>query len=139
MRRVLIVNHDEELMMLLKLEIGELRRNVGVDLACSLPAALELARSRLPDLVILGVDNWPAGSRRVYRALHDILGDATGFILVGQAAALQQHHGQPVLAYLTRPVKLGPFRAALAKSASRGAVREEVQPPPHPSRLRQPR
>ena len=115
--------------MLLKLEIGELRRNVGVDLACSLPAALELARTRLPDLVILGVDNWPEGSRRAFRLLHNILGDASGFILVGQPAALQPHHDQPVLAHLTRPVKLGAFRLALSKASSRGAIREEVRPP----------
>lgn len=129
MQRVLIVNHDEELMLLLKLEIGELRRNVGVDLASSLPAALELARTRLPDLVILGVDHWPEGSRRVYRALHQVLGDGTGFVLVGYPAALQVHHDQSALAYLTRPVKLGPFRAALAKAASRGTVYEEVRAP----------
>jgi len=128
-QRVLIVNHDEELMLLLKLEIGELRRNVGVDLACSLPAALELARSRHPDLVILGVDNWPEGSRRVLRSLRQLLGTNARFILVGYPAALQQHHDQPVVAFLSRPVQLAPFRAAFGKATLQEAVREDVRGP----------
>lgn len=129
MHRVLLVNHDEELLMLLKLEISELRRDLSVDIACYLPAALQLVRVHHPEIVVLGIDGWPEGPRKIYNTFVQALRPDARFVLVGQAALLQQYRDLPAAAYLPRPINLASFRQALAKAEQHGLTREEVRPP----------
>jgi len=128
MHRILVVNHDEELLLLLKLEIAELRHDFGVDIARYLPAALELARTRRPGLIVLGVEGWAEGARKAYQRLRNVCGHETRFVLLGQATVLQQYRHLSAVAYLTRPVRLAHLRQALAHAEDHGLVREDVRP-----------
>ncbi len=126
--------------MLLKLELSELRPDLGFDVARYLPAALALARSRHPEVVVLGIDGWPEGARRIYRCLQQIAGEKVEFVLVGRPELLLQYHDLPALARLSRPVKLPELRAAIAQAGQSRVIREDVvQPSPqrqqvHPAR-----
>lgn len=127
MRRVLIVNHDEELVLLLKLELGEILPDVAVNTATSLTYAVELARTRQPDLVVLGVDGWSTEARAVYHSLERALQPQPIFILVGHQPSLQRVRDLPAVSHLSRPVKVRAFREALHRVSMESVVREDVR------------